>query len=255
MLLVFVVGLLSGFLGGLLGKGGSAVGTPLLQLAGVPAFFAVASPLPATIPGTLVSSIAYVREGLYDRAAVGWTVLAGVPLTLLGAWMSQFVGGSRLLAVSDLVIAGLGMSFLLRPTADDERSPLGGRAMAWRAVLVGAVAGFASGLLANAGGFLLAPLFVRVLRLDLKTAFACSLVSAAALAVPGTAVHVVLGHVDWRVTLVFGLGSIPSAYLGAAAAVRMKLTTLEPLFGVALLLIGVLGMADAAGLVSLRGAR
>ncbi len=39
-----------GFLGGLFGKGGSAVATPLLSLAGFPGFVSVASPLPATVP-------------------------------------------------------------------------------------------------------------------------------------------------------------------------------------------------------------
>ena len=40
----------------LFGKGGSAIATPLLSLMGYPGFIAVASPLPATIPGTLVAS-------------------------------------------------------------------------------------------------------------------------------------------------------------------------------------------------------
>jgi uncharacterized membrane protein YfcA len=247
MALIFLIGLLSGYLGGLLGKGGSAVGTPLLQLAGIPAFFAVASPLPATIPGTLISSLAYVRKGLYDRAVVGWSLLSGLPFTVLGAWMSQYAGGKGLLALSDLIIAGLGVSFLLKPTAGLERPPLEGRAKAVRAVAVGAGVGFASGLLANAGGFLLAPLFARVLRLDLKTAFACSLVGAVVLALPGTVVHGLLGHVDWTIVLVYGLGSVPFAYLGAATAVRMKTRVLEPIFGAALLLVGIVGLLDALG--------
>ncbi|HJU82781.1 MAG TPA: sulfite exporter TauE/SafE family protein [Holophagaceae bacterium] len=248
MALVFLIGLISGFLGGLLGKGGSAVGTPLLQLAGIPAFFAVASPLPATIPGTLISSLAYLRKGLYDRTVVLWSVTIGVPFTILGAWMSRFVGGTWLLILSDLVIAGLGVSFLLHPSGSTPREPVTGRAKVWLSALVGGVTGFAAGLLANAGGFLLAPLFVRVLRLDLKTAFACSLVGAAVLALPGTAVHLMLGHIDWKVVLYFGLGSIPFAYLGAATAVRLHNRYLEPIFGAALFIIGVLGILDASGL-------
>src|SRR5512135_12878 len=96
-LLVLLIGVLVGFTGGLFGKGGSAVATPLLQLVGVPAFFAVASPLPATIPGTLVASVAYLRAGLYDRQVVFWSVLVGVPATMLGSWSSDLVGGTALL--------------------------------------------------------------------------------------------------------------------------------------------------------------
>src|SRR5580692_8354632 len=62
----FVVGVVIGFLGGLFGKGGSAIATPLLSLIGFPGFIAVASPLPATIPGTLVASGKYWKSRLLD---------------------------------------------------------------------------------------------------------------------------------------------------------------------------------------------
>ncbi len=244
---LLLIGLLVGFMGGLFGKGGSAVATPLLQLAGVPAFFAVASPLPATIPGTLVASLAYLKEGLYDRQVVFWSILLGVPATVAGAWASHWVGGTILLLLSNLVISGLGLSFLLHPTTKQAAPDLSPTARPWLAGAVGLVVGFLSGLLANAGGFLLAPLYARVLRLPLKTAFACSLVASAALAIPGTLVHVVLGHVSWPIVLIFGLGSIPLSYLGARTAVRMDTKTLEPIFGCALLIIGALGVADSLG--------
>ncbi len=246
-LLLLLIGLLVGFMGGLFGKGGSAVATPLLQLAGVPAFFAVASPLPATIPGTLVASLAYLREGLYDRKVVLWSILVGVPATVAGAFASHWVGGTGLLLLSNLVIAGLGISFLVHPTTERPPQELAQGARTVRSAAVGLVVGFLSGLLANAGGFLLAPLYARVLGLPLKTAFACSLVASAALAIPGTVVHVALGHVSWHVVLVFGLGSIPLSYLGARTAVRMNVKVLEPVFGLALLVIGALGTADSLG--------
>ena len=246
--IIFAIGLLVGFAGGLFGKGGSAVATPLLQLAGVPAFFAVASPLPATIPGTLVASLAYLKEGLYDRDVVLWSCLLGIPATVAGAALSNRVGGTALLLMSNLVIAGLGLSFLVRPTNHRAPAqPLGPAAKHWLSAAVAVVVGFLAGLLANAGGFLLAPLYVRVLRLPLKTAFACSLVASAALAVPGTLVHVALGHISWPLVLVFGLGSIPLSYLGARTAVRMETRHLEPIFGIVLLVIGVLGTADCLG--------
>ena len=58
-LLVLTVGVAIGFLGGLFGKGGSAIATPLLSLIDIPAFVAVTAPLPATIPGTFVASAEY----------------------------------------------------------------------------------------------------------------------------------------------------------------------------------------------------
>src|SRR6476469_4772361 len=69
----FVIGILIGFLGGLFGKGGSAIATPLLSLIGFPGFIAVASPLPATIPGTLIASAEYWQSHLFEWEIVIWS--------------------------------------------------------------------------------------------------------------------------------------------------------------------------------------
>ncbi len=61
---IVLIGAVVGFLGGMFGKGGSAIATPLLAAVGVPAIVAVASPLPATVPGTLVAYRRYRRLGL-----------------------------------------------------------------------------------------------------------------------------------------------------------------------------------------------
>ena len=258
-----VLGLLVGYVSGLFGKGGSAIATPLLQLIGVPAFFAVASPLPAAIPGTLVASIAYLRQGLYSKSIVLWSIAVGLPATILGAWLSKYAGGPALLLASNLVIVGLGLSFLI-PYAYASR-PTEGIAAAVHppppllpadttqevnlpvTIAVAVIVGFISGLLANSGGFLFAPLYHKVLKLPLKTAFACSLLVSAALAVPGTLVHIYLHHIDWHVVTIFALGSIPLSYLGARTAIKMPVKALEPLFGIMLTLIGTWGMLDSLG--------
>jgi uncharacterized membrane protein YfcA len=103
---------------------------------------------------------------------------------------------------------------------------------------VGITAGLISGLLGNSGGFLLAPLGVTVLGLPLKRALGTSLAAAAVLAVPGTVVHAALGHIDWSVTVVFGLASIPLSAAGARLALRSGAARLELVYGVALVLLG-----------------
>lgn len=266
---LLVLGLFVGFVSGLFGKGGSAIATPLLQLIGVSAFSAVASPLPAAIPGTLVASFAYFREGLHEKKVILWSIVVGLPATILGAWLSQYVGGKFLLLTSNLILVGLGISFLypqrqaaslLNPASklEDEGNRLvasntasivdGKSDISLLLNLTIAISvGLVSGLLANSGGFLLAPLYNKVLKLPLKKAFACSLLISAVLAVPGTIVHMSLGHIDWNIVLIFGFGSIPFSYLGARTAIQMPVKTLEPLFGAMLTIIGIWGTFDALG--------
>lgn len=248
MIGAFVIGLFVGFVSGLFGKGGSAIGTPLLQLIGLPPFVAIVSPLPATIPGTLVASVPYLRSGFYDKRVVLTGIVTGAPATIIGAYCSKFIAGAPLLIVSDLILIGLGVTFLLHKQSAEESleaRPSPGRL---KAALVATTVGLISGVLANSGGFLLAPLYNKVLKLPLKSAFACSLLVSAALAVPGTLVHIALGHIDWSIVLAFGLGSVPLAYFGARTAIRMPVARLEVLFGVMLVVVGLWGTAKAASL-------
>jgi hypothetical protein len=235
---IALIGIGVGFLSGLFGKGGSAVATPLLHAIGVPAIVAVASPLPATIPSTLVAFSAYWRQHVVDRDVLRWSVGVGVPATIVGALATHWIGGATLVMVTDVVVAGLGIRLLLWPDAPEEivRDQPGYRT---RLIAVAAVVGIGAGLLANSGGFLLAPLYLTVLRMPVKTAFASSLAVAAVLAVPGTIVHAALGHIDWGVVAVFAAASVPSSYLGARVAVGSNSRHLERLYGAVLTVLGI----------------
>jgi len=235
---VALIGVGIGFCAGLFGKGGAALATPLLHIVGVPALVAVAAPLPATIPSTMAGSVPYWRSRLLDRQLLAWSVAFGVPATLAGAWASRLVDPTALLKLTDVIIAGLGVRFLLgthAAPAPDE--PI--RGYRSRLVAVAVLVGGVSGLLANSGGFLLAPLYLAVLRRPIKTSFASSLAVAAVLAVPGTFVHWALGHIDWHVVAVFGSTSIPGSYLGASLAVRTEGARLERIYGAGLTVLGL----------------
>ncbi len=230
---VALIGLAVGFLSGLFGKGGSAVATPLLHAIGISAIAAVASPLPAAIPATFVSARAYGRAGHVERRLVTWGAAIGLPATVAGAIATRWISGDVLVLATELLLLGLGLRFLLAPG-----EPAGGagpvRGFGWRAATVALGVGFISGLLANGGGFLFAPLFVVVLHRPLKDALGTSSALACALAIPGTIVHAALGHIDWTITLVFAMASVPFAALGARVALRAKIRPLERAYGVAI---------------------
>jgi hypothetical protein len=145
-----------------------------------------------------------------------------------------------------VILLVLGLKVLLG--AHDEPAPDApaiADASTTRTAGVVAVAALVSGLLGNSGGFLLAPLFMSALHMPVRRALGTSLALAAALAVPGTVVHALLGHIDWSVTLVFGLASVPFAGLGATAALRMRERSLTMAYGVGIALLagGLLAFA------------
>ena len=242
---IFLVGAAIGFLGGLFGKGGSAIATPLLSLIGVPGFVAVAAPLPATIPGTFIAAFAYWRSKLVDWELIAWSIAVGLPATIVGSYLTRFTGDRPLLIVTGVLVLGFGISFLRhRETAEaavDDGTPEAlVRPPYWRVRVVGVAlfVGLISGLLANSGGFLLAPSYARILNQPIKRAFASSLIVSMVLAIPGTIVHASLGHIDWTVTAVLALGSVPFSYIGARTAIRTDAHALERVYGLVLTVLG-----------------
>ncbi|HVN18659.1 MAG TPA: sulfite exporter TauE/SafE family protein [Dongiaceae bacterium] len=241
-----LTGVVIGFLGGLFGKGGSAVATPLLSLIGFPGFVAVASPLPATVPSTLVASAEYWRSQLLDWEIFWWSIGVGTPAIVAGSFLSHAVGARPLLIITGALVLGFGIQFLFFPrdlslakAAADY--PEGRRPPYWhtRMIAVATLVGLISGLLANAGGFLLVPSYTQFLKQPMKKAFACSLAVSTVLAVPGTIVHAYLGHISWSVTGLVALGAVPFSHLGARLAINTRAAKLERWYGLALTGLGV----------------
>ena len=242
-LLIALIGAGVGYLGGLFGKGGAAIATPFLALIGVPAIVAVASPLPATVPGTLVAFSRYRRGGFADRRVILWSIACGAPATIGGALLTRWVDGATLVRVTDVVITVLGVRVLFNRHPAAAVEPAADGPSQLRLVSVAVAVGLLAGLLANSGGFLLVPLYLAVLALPIKTALASSLAVASLLAVPGTIVHASLGHIDWRVAIVFGLASIPLSSIGARTALTMNSLRLERVYGAGLVAIGIVLLA------------
>jgi uncharacterized membrane protein YfcA len=234
LLAIALIGAGVGLLSGAFGKGGSAVATPVLHGIGVPAMAAVASPLPAVIPSTLLATRRYAREGHVDRSVLRLGLAIGIPATALGAFASQWTPGASLVLATDVVVLFLGLKVLLGAHDHEDAVPAGAPIHAARAGAVVGVVGLISGLLGNGGGFLLAPLFMRGLRMPVRRALGTSLALSTAFAVPGTIVHAWLGHIDWAVTAAFAFGTMPLATAGAAIALRLKQRTLTLAYGVGL---------------------
>lgn len=233
-LLVLLAGVAAGTVFGLFGAGGSAFATPMLALAGVPGAIAIATPLPALLPASIVSARRQLRAGNLDHRVALLVVAGGVPGAVVGALASSYISGSTLLLASGALLLVVGARVLLPdPSGHVERSA----ARCRQTVVVVAPAfavGLLSGLLANSGGVLLVPMFIVVLGLTAARAVGTSIVAAGALALPTLIVHWSLGHIDWTVALVFGLGMLPGSLAGSRVGDRIPAALARQLFGAAL---------------------
>lgn len=234
-LLILLAGIGAGGVFGLFGAGGSALATPMLALAGVPGAIAVATPLPALLPASLLSARRQLRAGNLDRRVAALVIAGGGPGALLGALASSQVSGAALLVASGLLLLVVGARVLLPdPAGHAERSAVR-RGQTLMIVAPAFAVGVLSGLLANSGGVLLVPFFILLLGLTAARAAGTSIVAAGALSLPTLAVHWSLGHIDWTVALVFGLGMLPGSLAGSRVADRIPPVVARQLFGVAML--------------------
>ncbi len=224
-------GLLVGLLYGLFGVG-SAFATPVLSLFGVTGMAAVVGPLPALLPGSAAGAWSYSKRGKVDWIVARRALMGAFPATVLGAVVSRWVGSPVLLVLSGAVLFVVGVR-ILRPGATvasdvaDRR-----RASAPFVMTAAALVGFAAGLLANGGGFLLVPLFLLALGLDINEAAGTSLVVAAVLTVPTLVTHAFIGDIDWFIAGLFALGLVPGAMIGGKVAQRLPTDRLRYAFGV-----------------------
>jgi len=219
---------------GIVGVGGAVLGTPVLALLGVPGLMAVATPLVATIPAAITAGFNYLKRGEVDRRTATLAISGSVPAVVLGAYLSDLIGGPALLIISGVVLAVVGVRLLVvrdTPTTGDAE-----RREAPVVVIVAwsALAGLFTGLLANGGTFVFIPLFVLVLRLGYRCSVGTSLLVAAAVSIPAVITHAALGHIDWPIAAYFGIGLIPGAYVGSHIAPRFSEQVLQRGLGWAL---------------------
>ena len=97
-------------------------------------------------------------------------------------------------------------------------------------VLIGLIAGFASGYVGVGGGFIMVPLMTAWLGIPMKNTSGTSLIAIIILAIPGVIQQAMLGHIDYLAGIMLCVGAIPGAVLGAKLVPRVPERTLRFIF-------------------------
>ncbi len=105
-------------------------------------------------------------------------------------------------------------------------------------VVVSAGVGLFTGLLANGGGFLLVPMFLLLFGLTMPQASRTRLLVITVLAMPTTATHWALGHIDWSAAAALAIGATPAGAITAVWAQPLTPSQLQAAFGWLLIVSG-----------------
>jgi uncharacterized membrane protein YfcA len=234
------LGLLGGFIAGLVGVGGAIVVVPLLYY--VPPLLGVGRFDMHAVSGiTMVQVFVAALSGMvaHSRAGAVHTRLAwvgGVSMavaTLLGALGSVYVSERFLLLVFALMATGA-VLFLFKPlgTEADARRAGDLRFDPGRAILVAGGVGLAAGLIGAGGAFLLVPLLIAIVGIPIRIAIGTSLGIVALASAAGVAGKAVVGQVVWLPALVVAAAALVGAQAGAAASHRLPGVRLQQILGV-----------------------
>jgi uncharacterized protein len=238
-----LVGLGAGILSGAFGVGGGVVTTPAIRmLLGYPELIAVGTPLPVILPTAIAGAFAHVKQGTADIRTGLIVGVWGVPASVAGALLTRLVGGTVVLIITAGLVIVVAID-MLRPRTSANRVPADSEPGARRRIglpAIGLMAGAYSGFLGLGGGFVLVPLFNRLLGFPIKRAIGTSLVALALFAVPGSLTHLWLGNIDIPLALALTIGVVPGAFIGARFNSAASERTIRTLFALMLASVGIL---------------
>lgn len=105
--------------------------------------------------------------------------------------------------------------------------------------VIGLFAGVMAGLLGVGGGVIMVPAFTRFLGMDIRMAIGTSMVIIVLTALVAGTKHYQLGHVDFRIVFIVAGLSMIGGYAGASLTQQFSVHTLQMVFAVFVLIVGV----------------
>ncbi|MEY3143586.1 MAG: hypothetical protein RLY21_2079 [Planctomycetota bacterium] len=188
MIVIAAIALIGGCLGGLLGLGGSVFIIPALTLSfGPNQHLYQAAALVANVFVAAAASMRHRGRGTIRRDIVPVMALSAGSAALLGVLVSNAIPAKPLMAMFGVFLCYCALAegiSLLRRKPDQEEPEIRNSPRSLSA-LIGAVGGFASGLLGIGGGAIMVPLLRKSAKLPMRQAVASSAVAMIAACVIG----------------------------------------------------------------------
>lgn len=243
---IFLIGFIGSYISGMLGIGGSIIKYPMLLY--IPPIFGLAAFSAHEVSGisavqVLFASIggvwAYRKGGYLNKPLIlymGISVLIG---SVIGSFGSESMSEDGINIVYGLLalIAAV-MMFIPKKGIDD--IPLDQvKFNKWLAALLALIVGLGSGVVGAAGGFLLVPIMLVVLKIPTRVTIASSLAITFISSIGATVGKVSTGQVDYYPAIIMVVASIIAAPLGAMAGKKMNTKILQVILALLILATAV----------------
>lgn len=258
-LILAIIGLTAGVFSGLFGIGGGVIIVPALTIfAGFGTVEAISTSLAALLlPVGIFAVIAYYRAGLLEIKSSALVAIGLLTTSYLGALITLALPVDTLRFLYGLFLLYVAWRFIeprklyrewqknreapATETPKTEESPPEFPDTPWYVILlVGLVAGLASGMFGIGGGAVIVPALVAILKYDQKLAVGTSL-GALLLPVglPGVLAFSNEGVLDFPVAAIVAVGLLIGAVFGARIALNLPSKTIKRMYGVFLVFVAL----------------
>lgn len=249
-----------GFVGALIGIGGSALILPVLILVyGLDPRTAIGTTLAMAVFTAVSGTAAYQRQKRIDVRLGLIAAGMGIPAAVLGAYATQFFSGRALGFILGVMLSVLSVRWIRGPRPKEARlteskgsssrfyshliSDTRGDTFSYTVDLLAllpllAVPGFLAGFLGIGGG----GMFVQIMTyfgVPIHIAVATAMLTMIPMTISGSVAHFLMGNVSLIHAATLGVGIVIGTQMGANLARRLSRRNLERVFGYGLFIIGI----------------
>ncbi|MCM3389861.1 sulfite exporter TauE/SafE family protein [Ureibacillus chungkukjangi] len=237
---IFALGFIGSFISGMLGVGGSIIKYPMLLY--IPPLFGLLAFSAHEVSGISAIQVffasiagvwAYRKSGLLHKELIiymGGAILLG---SFIGSYGSGFLSEEAVnIVYGILAIIAAVMMFIPSKTVEDTSVITFNKVLASSLSLI---VGIGSGIVGAAGGFLLVPIMLTVLKIPTRMTIATSLAITFISSIGGSIGKIITGQIEYWPAFIMVLASIIAAPLGAKVGQKMNVKVLQWLLA---LLIG-----------------
>lgn len=241
IVVIFLIGFIGSFISGMLGVGGSIIKYPMLLY--IPPLFGLAAFTAHEVSGISAIQVffasiagvwAYRKGGYLNKQLIvimGSAILIG---SFIGSYGSGFLSESSVnIVYGILALIAAVMMFIPRKNVEDVKGEVSFNKPV--AAVSALIVGIGSGIVGAAGGFLLVPILLTVLKIPTRMTIATSLAITFISSIGGSVGKIMTGQIDYWPAFIMIIASIIAAPLGAKMGKTMNTKILQILLA---LLIG-----------------
>ncbi|AVK97262.1 sulfite exporter TauE/SafE family protein [Lysinibacillus sphaericus] len=242
IVVIFLIGFVGSFVSGMVGVGGSIIKYPMLLY--IPPLFGLAAFSAHEVSGISAIQVffasiagvwAYRKSGYLNKSLIltmGTAILIGSFIGSFGSSMLPEAAVNIVYGVLALIAAV--MMFIPKKQIDDKQldqitfsKPL--------AAGLAFVVGIGSGIVGAAGGFLLVPILLVVLKIPTRMTIATSLAITFISSIGGTVGKIMTGQIDYGPAAIMIVASLLAAPLGAKIGGKLNTKALQAILAVLIL--------------------